>query len=244
MEDLVDCFSLQSSRYVRIQECLKDCVNVLQTFESSENEAVENKVPETYRNILSECRKKLVNEQLESINDRQKWIKAQNQLQKIFSDYKSALYELEVTQEENNKLATLHDKNTEERLQQAKDLEKLLVEEKKAIVEAAATLSLEQLAFVDEKKSVNKHREAAVEIQIEYTANLEKLKQERLSLAAEKSALDRQSKLYEAQENTLLKEKNALSEKCEELNEKISELLFQLDFKSQVFATDVSFSFK
>ncbi|XP_033221859.1 optineurin isoform X2 [Belonocnema kinseyi] len=241
MEDLVDSFSLQSSRYVRIQECLKECANILHNFEtSSENEASasDNSALATYRNILTECRKKLVDEQLENIADRQKWIKVQDQLQKIFSDYKSALYELEITQEENKKLSTIHDKNIEERLQQAKDLEKLLAEERKALDEAKSSLTLERLALCDEKKSVDELRESIVATQINYNANLEKLEQERLSLVDEKSAIDRQSKLYEDQENALMTEKKALMRRCEEFSERVSLLEHQLKKSCELGASD------
>lgn len=39
------------------------------------------------------------------INERQELIKAQNQFQKVFSDYNSVLYELEIMHEENEKLS-------------------------------------------------------------------------------------------------------------------------------------------
>ena len=242
METLVDSFSEQSSRYVRIQECLKECADILHKFEISNNEAPkeENLVLTTYGNILSECRKKLVDEQLGNIVDRQKWIKVQNQLQKIFSDYKYVLYELEITEEENKKLATIQDKVIEEKLQEIKDLEKCITEEKKSLAEEASSLSLEKMSLADEKKSLEELRETVLATQANFNAELDTFELEKSNLLEEKSALDRQSKLFEALEKSSQMEKRVLLKRCKDFKEQIESLQQQLSKQSALSDTDVS----
>ncbi|XP_043481933.1 optineurin [Leptopilina heterotoma] len=221
LELLINCFSVQSSRYVRVQECLKKCIEILQNsetcnidFPNSRNSSI------SCQNSLSECRQKLIDEQLENIEDQQKWIRIQNDLKKLFYDYTSTRCDLEMLQEESRKLLPNKIETTEENLQSETQCDK----EKTKLEEEVINISLEKLSLHEEKKSLDKLQKSLAVDQESLNNEVEKIKLERLNLLEEKTALDRQSKLYEDQENALIAEKRNFTKMAEELTEKVVDL--------------------
>lgn len=239
METLVNCFSVQSSRYVYVQECLNKCTEILQNYETFSNEIQKdvNLTVLTSKNSLSECRKKLINEQLKNIDDHQKWIRIQNHLKTLFYDYISILCELEISQEKNRKLLLIQNENSHENFL----CDKFFNQDKTTLATEMKNISLEKLSLYEEKKSLDKLRESLISNQENLNTEVEKIKLQRLSLLEEKTALDRQSKLYEEEEIAFTSKKRNVMKKSEELVERIVSLEEQLKTQNESTYSDVSF---
>ncbi|XP_051162187.1 optineurin isoform X2 [Leptopilina boulardi] len=236
LEVLINCFSVQSSRYVHVQECIKKCIEILQNCGT-----INSKIPNdrnstmiSYKNSLSECRQKLIDEQLKDIDHHQKWIRIQNHLKKLFYDYTSTLCEFEILQEQNRKLLTIQKENDHENYSCDKHSEK----ENTILKEKVINISLEKLSLHEEKKSLDKLQKSLVIDRESLNTEVEKLKLERLNLLGEKTALDRQSKMYEEQERALIIEKRNFMKMSEELTGKIVDLEEKLKNQNESTYTD------
>lgn len=235
LRELAKCYTERSSRYTGIHECLNECVNALEIFENTKlsksyHESVNSDREKSWYSTsedvkrlekkLRECHAKLFDEQLGSTSEMRNLIKVQNQLQKIFSDYNSVLYELEIVREENAKLSAIQSRNSvaREALEKIVDIEKRVKEDKKSLDEERNSLDQEKLNFLEEKKSVNDVRDT--------------LEAERKSLIEERLSLDQQNKLYEAERRSLLTEKKALQRTNDSLITKLASLEEDLQSKN------------
>ncbi|XP_014204334.1 kinectin-like [Copidosoma floridanum] len=232
VNELNKCFASQCSRHLRIQEFLKESVDIIQALENAEvlpnSEILADKL-KAYKDELCNYRKKLIDEQLQSIDDKLTTIKIQKQFQKILSDYNAVVYELEILRDENSKLQTLQVKAGEENSRKLADIEKHLDEEKKVLDEEKTALLEAQLNMHMHKKSISEERDKLQAEQTRLCMEKEWLSEEKTSLIEEKTSLDRQSKLYEAEEGTLQKEKKILQKKCDDLNNEIVKLKQELN---------------
>ncbi|XP_008213329.1 MAR-binding filament-like protein 1-1 isoform X2 [Nasonia vitripennis] len=224
IEELGKCFAAQCSRYMRIQEFLKESADIIQIFENSEvlsNSSLPEDKVKDYKEKLREYRKRLIDEQIQSIDDKQITIKVQKQFQKMLSDYNAVIYELEILRDENSKLATMQTKASEENSQKLADIEKHLDEEKKILDNEKTELLEQRLSLQFEKKLVIEEKEKIEAERSSLSLEKEKLIEARTSLLEERTSLDRQSLLYEAEKGTLQKEKKLLHKKCDELMNQI-----------------------
>ncbi|XP_015589269.1 optineurin isoform X2 [Cephus cinctus] len=217
-------FAHQSSRYTSIQDCLKESIDILQTFESmnapvtcttSGERSLNSGDAESLIKRLEECRERLIDEQVKTISERQDLIKAQGQIQKVFSDYNSVLSELEIMYAENAKLDAL-------RIQK----EKSVLEIEKRIEEDKNTLELEKNSLEVEKFSLLESINTMKKDRLSLENERKNLQAETEALRLERTALDQQNALYESERMSLLTEKKTLQKaneniqaKCEDLQE-------------------------
>lgn len=180
---------------------------------------------------MCQCYKQLTDEQIQIIGDRQTLIKSQNQFQKLFSDYKSILYELEITIDENAKLNVLSDnsaRETSEQLEQIERDKQSLDEEKKIFNHERSNLENELKSLESQKTSLDKER-------VSLRDERKLLEQEKISLNEEKMSLDHQSQLYEDCEKDLHNEKKILQTQNIQLLDEIKNLRQQLEENSAEF---------
>lgn len=170
LSKLAKCYAEQTSRLANIHECLKRCINVLEILEN-------NKIltsSHEYKKILEDCRSQMINDELQNIPERENLIQAHNQFQKIFSDYNSALIELENIREESLKTA---------------EMAKIMEKEQQVLTKDKETMEIEKQQISMESKRL--------------MAQQINLNQEKANLDEEKSSLNSQSMLYEAQMRNL-----------------------------------------
>lgn len=175
------------------------------------------------REKLCHCCKQLADEQVKIISDRQTLIKSQNQFQKIFSDYNSILYELEITIDENAKLNVLKDNSAREKLQKLEESEQIQFD-KQLLEEESKILNQEKLNLEEEKNLLESQKKSLDMERITLHEDMKRVMQEKISLNEEKMSLDHQSQLYENCEKALKDEKELLRVRCEELLDKIKSL--------------------
>lgn len=227
LQELTKCYVQQIERFATIEKSFKDITDILMILDDDNSKVQFNQ----YGEKLCQCCKQLTDEQVKIISDRQTLIKSQNQFQKIFSDYNSILYELEITIDENTKLNVLKENNARENLQKLEELEQIkqvLKEEKRSLNQEKNNLDLEQKLFESQKKSLDMERLSLYD-------EKKLIMQEKISLNEEKTSLDHQSQLYENCEKTLQKEKKLLQLSCEELLEKVNNLQQELEKKNIEF---------
>lgn len=241
LQELTECFVTQIERFAVIEKGLKEITELLRF--NDDNSKMQ------YKEKLSQCCKQLADEQVKIITDRQTLIKSKNQFQKIFSDYNSILYELEITLDENMKLNVLKDNTANENLQTSEQLELIkryresLEREKRIFDQEKDSLEIEKESLESQKKSLEMER-------VSLHDERQLLAQEKISLNEEKMSLDHQSQLYEDCEKDLqnekkifqvryeklLKETNSLRQEIEEKNTECKNILKQLaQFVSEFF---------
>ncbi|KAL0099043.1 hypothetical protein PUN28_020234 [Cardiocondyla obscurior] len=221
LQELTKCFTIQIERFALIEKDLKQITDALK-FDDDTSVTLQHKEK------LYKCYKQLAQEQIEIITDRQTLIKSQNQFQKIFSDYNSILYELEITINENSKLNVLKDTSTRENLQvleQIKREQQLLEEEKKTFEQEKKNLEKEKKVFDDQKKNFETERALLHN-------DRKLLEQETITLQTERMSLDHQSQLYEDCEKDLQNEKKVLQVRYEQLVSETNDLRQKLDQKT------------
>lgn len=220
LTELRKSFASQSSQHLRIQQFLKESVEIIKIFENanviSNKDYNEDKIREL-RERLCTYRKHLIDEQLHSIDNKQSTIETQKHFQKILSDYNSVLCELEIVKNDNLKLRTMQEKASEENSIKLAEIEKYLAEEKKHLDGERANLLEERLNLHMEKKLHMEDKEKIETERVSLMLEKKRLAEERTSLREEKTSLDQQSKLYEAEESSLQKEKKCLQKKVEVL---------------------------
>ncbi|XP_058790300.1 uncharacterized protein LOC131663732 [Phymastichus coffea] len=227
LSELRKYFSSQSLQYLRIQQILKESVDIIELFENSNDtfnkDVSEEKIKELKKKLRN-YRKNLIDEQLHSINDKQITIKIQKQFQKILFDYNSVLCELELVKNENLKLKTMQDKATEENSQKLIEIEKYLTEEKKGLDNERANLLEEQSNLHAEKKLIIEDKEKIEMERKSLILEKERFAEERISLHEERTSLDQQSRLYEAEKSSMQKEKIYFQKNLERLKKRIKNL--------------------
>ncbi|XP_011636667.1 myosin-11 isoform X2 [Pogonomyrmex barbatus] len=215
LQELSECFVIQMDHFAAIEKNLKNIIDIL----NYDNDS--NKVQD--REKLCQCCKELADEQVKIITDRQTLIKSQNQFQKIFSDYNSILYELEIMMDENTKLNVLKDNTARKSSQKLEQLEQIkydkqsLETEKRSLDQEKDNLEKEKRSLESQKKSLEMER-------ISLNSERKFLEQEKISLNEEKMSLDHQSQLYENCERDLQKEKKALQTRYEHLQDTLDNL--------------------
>ncbi|XP_012532491.1 optineurin isoform X2 [Monomorium pharaonis] len=212
LQELTECFIIQVGRFATIEKSLKEITDILKLDDNSNIQCQEK---------LSQCCKQLADEQVQIITDRQTLIKSQNQFQKIFSDYNSILYEMEIILDENTKLNL----QTSEQLEQIKSDRQLLEEERKILDQEKNDLKKEKESFENQKSSLDVER---VSLQEEKKL----VEQEKITLKEEKISLDHQSKLYENCEKDLQNEKKTLQVRYEQLTGETNGLRQEIEEKN------------
>ncbi|XP_011503538.1 PREDICTED: spindle assembly checkpoint component MAD1-like [Ceratosolen solmsi marchali] len=232
LAQLGKCFASQCSRYLQIQNILKESDSIINIFENSEI-SVNNDKAKNYKDKLCLYRKRLIDEQLEIINDRQITIQVQKQFQKILSDYNSIIYKLEILKDENSKLLIMQNKLTEENSQKLVEIEKYINQEKKKLDNEKTNLLEERLILQIDKKLIIEGKEKN---SAEYNIILlekEKLIEERENLLQEKTSLASQSRISDV-EITLQNEKKILEKKCKDLSNKVNYLNEELNKSNEI----------
>ncbi|XP_015524152.2 optineurin isoform X1 [Neodiprion lecontei] len=162
---LSELYAKYATRYINVQECLKELIELLQDLEQPEKKEGLGVNEQEKRDKLRSCQARLTKERQAMINERQELTKAQSQFQKIFSDFNSLLYELEILHEENDKLSSLRDNNasvavTQESPQKsAVDDEQNLAKERLLLEAMKASILQEQKDLNEEKKAINALKE-------------------------------------------------------------------------------------
>lgn len=226
LQELTECYTTQIERFAVIEKNLKEITDILRL--DDDNSIMECKEK------LCQCCKQLTDEQIKIITDRQTLIKSQNQFQKIFSDYNSILYELEITIDENTKLNVLKDNSARENLQTLEQWEQIkrdqesLETEKKIFDQEKDNLEEEKRSFEDQKKSLDMER-------ISLYDERKFFEQEKITLNEEKMSLDHQSQLYENCERDLHNEKKVLQVRYEQVLNEANSLRQEIEEKSQEF---------
>jgi len=220
LQELTNCFVKQTERFAAIEKGLKEITDILRLDDDNSEMEREEK--------LHQYCKQLADEQIKIITDRQVLIKSQNLYQKIFSDYNSILYELEITIDENAKLNVLKDNTARENLQTSEQLERdkqSLEEEKKIFDQEKENLENEKKSLESQKKSLDMER-------ISLHDERKLLEEEKISLNEEKMSLDHQSQLYENCERDLHNEKKQLQVRNDQLLGEINSLRQQIEEKN------------
>ncbi|XP_072764180.1 uncharacterized protein [Anoplolepis gracilipes] len=233
LQELTECYIHQIERFTTIEKSLKEITDVLITLEITIDDNSKMQFYQ-YKEKLCNCCKQLADEQVKIISDRQTLIKSQNQFQKIFSDYNSILYELEITIDENAKLNVLKDNTARENLQKLEELEQIewekqLVEEEKKI------LNQEKDNLEEEKKSLESQKKSLDIERVSLSNEKKFVMLEKISLNEEKMSLDHQSQFFENFEKTLQKEKKLLQVRCDELLDKTNNLEQEINKKNIEF---------
>ncbi|KAG5325245.1 MOS1T transposase, partial [Pseudoatta argentina] len=221
LQELTKCFVEQVERFAALEKSLKKIMDILRL--DDDKMQCEEKLCQYYN--------ELTDEQIKIITDRQTLIKSQNQFQKIFSDYNSVLYELQVMLDENAKLNILKDNSARENLETSEQLERdkqSLEQEKKIFDREKDNLENEQKSFESQKKSLDIER-----IFVQDERKL--LEREKISLNEEKMSLDHQSQLYEDCERDLQNEKKILQARNEQLLSETNSLRQQIEKKNAQF---------
>lgn len=199
LSSVVKCYAAQTSRFTNIQDCLKHCIDVLKTIDIKSS----SEVQEEPIKALENCRKQLINEQLQNISERQNLIMAQNQFQKIFCDYNSALHELELLREENGK-----------------PIEKL------DILEQEREELMEKMRIIDdEKEQLNSVKEKLIAEQLSF-------EQRQAGLEEAKASLNSQSMLYETEMKTLQDNMKVMQKRHDDMLELCTKLKEELQRKN------------
>ncbi|KYM89864.1 hypothetical protein ALC53_02176 [Atta colombica] len=221
LQELTKCFVEQIERFAALEKSLKKITDILRL--DDDKMQCEEKLCQYYN--------ELTDEQIKIITDRQTLIKSQNQFQKIFSDYNSVLYELQVMLNENAKLNILKDNSARENLEMSEQLERdkqSLEQEKKIFDREKDNLENQKKSFESQKMSLDMER---VLLQDERKL----LEQEKISLNEEKMSLDHQSQLYEDCERDLQNEKKILQARNEQLLSETNSLRQQSEEKDAQF---------
>lgn len=230
LQELTECYVKQIDRFATIEKSLKEITDILMILDDNTSKMQFYQ----YREKLCHYCKQLADEQVKNISDRQTLIKSQNQFQKIFSDYNSILYELEITIDENAKLNVLKDNSDREKFQKLEELEQikldkqLLEEEKQSLSQEKLNLEKEKNLLESQKKSLDMERTTLHE-------DKKRIIQEKITLNEEKMSLDHQSQFYENCEKALKDEKKLLQARCEELLDKIKSLQQETQKKDTEF---------
>ncbi|XP_046836242.1 WD repeat-containing protein 87-like isoform X1 [Vespa crabro] len=237
LQEMTDCFIAQIARYSTIQKYIKECINILDACETiklpehcdtvEENWSLQLEQLQIYKDKLSIYQKTLNEEQLKLIIDRQSFIKIQNQFQKVFSDYNSILYELQIISEENIRLNILKDSISKESSQKITELEKHKNENEQKFNDIKAILEQERETWSEQKKLFDNLRKT---LNMEYKRLIDQ-KEMLFSLHQEKALVDKQCQLYKSNEELLQTEKETLEQKCKQLIVDADTLRIQLEEK-------------
>ncbi|XP_024888606.1 optineurin-like [Temnothorax curvispinosus] len=220
LQELTECFITQIEHFGSIEKVLKEVTDILRL--DGDNSKMQ------YEEKLCQFCKQLADEQVKLITDRQTLIKSKNQFQKIFSDYNSVLYELEITIDENTKLNVLKANSAHENsqtLEQIKRDQQSLEKEKIIFDQEKDNLEKEKRSLESQKKSLDID-------QVSLRDERKLFEQEKITLNEEKVSLDHQSQLYENSERDLQNEKKVLQVRYDQLLSETNNLRQLIEEKS------------
>lgn len=226
VQELTEYFITQIERFSVVEKNLKEITDILRLDEDSSIMQSKEK--------LCQCYKQLADEQIKIITDKQTLIKSKNLFHKIFLDYISILYELEIMIGENAKLKVLKDNSARENSQTLEQLEQIkrdqqsLEMNKKNFDQEKDSLKKEKRSLESQKKSLDLERMSLHD-------ERKFLEQEKISLNEEKTSLDHQSKLYEDCEKDLQNEKRILHVRYEQLLSETNSLRQEIEEKNVEF---------
>lgn len=215
--DLGSNFASLNHHFEKVQEILIDCTNALQTLEESsfvvKNTSDSDKIL-FYKNVLIECRKKLMDEQMKIVDNKLVMMKSGKGFNEIWTGYLELEHELAVKKDEILKLRIGFGKKEEENeIKVAKHVNELN-KEKQKIKEELVTLRarhdedlrerMQQLekgyylkvtTYLDEINRKKQQLEKEYEIKVgKYVEELnikeKKLKEEKVALFAKNKQLD------------------------------------------------------
>ncbi|KAK2588939.1 hypothetical protein KPH14_001794 [Odynerus spinipes] len=237
LQELTECFITQIARFSSIQKCIKECINILDACENiklpekcdtiEESWSLQLGQLQIYKEKLSIYQKMLLEEQLKLLTDRQSFIKLQNQFQKIFSDYNSIWYELQIMSEENAKLHIMKDSITRESSQRITELEKCKNESEEKYKEVKDILEQERQSWNEQKRSLDNQRKS---LNMEYKCLIDQ-KEMLFSLHEEKTLTSKQCQLHDTNEKLLQMEKDTLEKNYKQLITDVDALHVQLEKK-------------
>ncbi|XP_043499748.1 uncharacterized protein PFB0145c-like isoform X1 [Polistes fuscatus] len=239
LQEVTNCFLAQIVRHSAIQKCTKDCINILDACEGiklpkqsgtiEENWSLQLDQIQIYKDRLSTYQKTLHKEQLKLIADRQCFIKIQNQFQKIFSDYNSILYELQMMSEENIKLNLMKDSISKENSLEITELKKQKNEYEQKYNEIKTILEQERETWSEQKKLFDNLKNSWG-MELKY---LMEQKEMLFSLQGEKELACKQCQLHENNEKLLQTDKETLERNCKQLTTEVDALHIQLEEKER-----------
>ncbi|KAI4503405.1 hypothetical protein M0802_001627 [Mischocyttarus mexicanus] len=237
LQEVTNCFLAQIVRHSAIQKCTNECINILDACEGiklpkqsgtvEENWSLQLDQIEIYKDKLSIYQKTLHKEQLKLIADRQCFIKIQNQFQKIFSDYNSILYNLQMMSEENIKLHLMKDSISKENSQKITELEKQKHEYEQKYNEIKTILEQERETWSEQKKLFDNLKNSWG-MELKY---LMEQKEMLFSLQGEKELTCEQCQLHENNKKRLQMDKETLEHNCKQLTTEADALRIQLEEK-------------
>lgn len=235
MQELTTCFITQIPRYSAIQKCIKECTDILDACEYiklpeqcdtvKENWSLQLRQLQIYKEKLFINQIMLREEQLKLITDKQCFIKIQNQFQKIFSDYNSILYELQITREEKNKLHIMKDNITKESSQRISELEQYKCESEKKYKEIKDILEQERQSWNEQKKLLDNQRQS---LNMEYKSLID---QKKMLFISPDDKTCKQFQLHQDNEKLLQMEKDTLEKNYKTLIAKVNSLHTSLQEK-------------
>ncbi|XP_044005313.1 hyaluronan mediated motility receptor-like isoform X2 [Aphidius gifuensis] len=211
IDSLGKSYAIQTSRYVDIQNSLKQAIDSLEYCDAIRRSTLDEKMQSTLK-ILQDSRSQLINEQLKNIKDRQIFINIHNQFKKILSDYNVVLDELNILGDEKSKL--IEEQIISKIRQQSNDLER----DKINIHQAKCQFEEEKKIFVAEKQLFELNKE---------------------SLEGEKASIDLQSQLYEVEMKILQDNAKILEKRQDHLQAEISSLKLNIQMKEQKIQSQV-----
>lgn len=239
LQEVTNCFLAQIVRHSAIQKCTKDCINILDACEGiklpkqsgtiEENWSLQLDQIQIFKDKLSTYQKTLHKEQLKLIADRQCFIKIQNQFQKIFSDYNSILYELQMMSEENIKLNLMKDSISKENSQEITELKKQKNEYEQKYNEIKTILEQERETWSEQKKLFDNLKNSWG-MELKY---LMEQKEMLFSLQGEKELACKQCQLNESNKKLLQTDKETLECNCKQLTTEVGALRIQLEEKER-----------
>ncbi|KAI4492383.1 hypothetical protein M0804_002174 [Polistes exclamans] len=239
LQEVTNCFLAQIVRHSAIQKCTKDCINILDACEGiklpkqsgtiEENWSLQLDQIQIYKDKLSTYQKTLHKEQLKLIADRQCFIKIQNQFQKIFSDYNSILYELQMMSEENIKLNLMKDSISKENSQEITELKKQKNEYEQKYNEIKTILEQERETWSEQKKLFDNLKNSWG-MELKY---LMEQKEMLFSLQGEKELACKQCQLHESNKKLLQTDKETLERNYKQLTTEVDALRIQLEEKER-----------
>ncbi|XP_015190329.1 PREDICTED: kinesin-related protein 4-like [Polistes dominula] len=237
LQEVTNCFLEQIFRHTAIQKCIKECINILDACEgiklpkesstTVENWSLQLDQIQIYKDKLSIYQKTLHKEQLKLIEDRQCFIKIQNQFQKLFSDYNSILYELQMMSEENIKLNLMKDSISKDNYQEITELKKQKNEYEQKYNEIKTVLEQERETWSEQKKLFDSLKNSWG-MELKY---LMEQKEMLFSLQKEKELTCKQCQLHESNQKLLQTDKEALERNCKQLTTEADALRIQLEEK-------------
>lgn len=200
LQKLNEYFLAEIARFVEIEKNIKEITKLFVTLSTYCNKLAHNldykEHKEDYKKLCHYGRQ-LAKEHMDIIVAREDLLKSQNQFQKIFWDYQTVVYELEIIIDENTKLNML---NTASEKSQQVEKSEHIEEEKQQLEELRNFLSQERENLKKEKALLEKDKEQLQEQNVTSSRKEELLKEWQMEMANKNTSLHNKC---ETQENLI-----------------------------------------